>query len=57
MSARARTALTLLIVAWMVAAADLPHWTLLIALALSAQAMRMVHVDLIEHGVRGGEER
>ena len=57
MSARAKTALALLAVAWLVAAADLPHWTLLIALSLSAQALRMVHVDLIEHGTRGGGER
>lgn len=53
MSARAKVAFLLMLLAWLVACAQWPLWTLLIALLLAAQGARMVWVDLVEHGVRG----
>lgn len=53
MSARAKMAFLLMLLAWLVASAQWPLWTLLIALLLAAQGARMVWVDLVEHGVRG----
>lgn len=53
MSARAKAALLLMLLAWLVACAQWPLWTLLIALLLAAQGARMVWVDLVEYGVRG----
>lgn len=57
MSARVRAALLLLLLAALVACAEWPLWTLLVALLLAVQAMRMAWVDLVEHGVRGGGSR
>lgn len=54
MSARAKMAFLLMLLAWLVACAEWPLWTLLIALLLAAQGARMVWVDLVEFGVRGG---
>jgi hypothetical protein len=55
-SARAKAAVLLVLLAWLVASAEWPLWTLLIALALCAQGARMAWVDLVEYGVRGGSE-
>ena len=57
MSARVRFALLLLLLAALVACAEWPLWTLLVALLLAVQAMRMAWVDLVEYGVRGGGSR
>ena len=57
MSARVRAALLLLLLAWLVACAEWPLWTLLIALLLLVQGLRMAWVDLVEYGVRGGGSR
>lgn len=56
MSARATAALLLVFLAGLVASAEWPLWTLLIALALSAQGARMAWVDLVEYGECGGSE-
>lgn len=50
MSARVRVAVVVLLAAWAAACAAGPAWLLLVAVVLTAQGVRMVRVDLVEHG-------
>jgi fatty acid desaturase len=49
-SARVRVAVVVLLAAWAAACAAGPAWLLLVAVVLTAQGVRMVRVDLVEHG-------